>query len=743
LNYYKKLLTSYIFLPSFFLVLITIVFLSGYHVITRQKHAQSTEIVFSQACEYSDQKLASLREIIRLLSTSKNARQYASEDPQNPSRYNRLQLCKELANVVSISQPNCTILVTKAIDGHYCSNYTTGEMNDLNYGIKNLSLSNEEFQNIIDSFSASLITDAQFIPIKNSDGEEKCIIAVRLIFNNRYPLYVFASYDQEDLFLIKNSDNYGFALCQEKQIIMHSGSFSKQKILHLLENNKINEDYQQNTAFYNQKFTYVLVDEQESALTFTLFLIITICIIAWIIIIVLMTHLTKHMYAPILQLLNVSKQAETDDIQDMPRIISTSDEFDIIHNNLSSLMNNISVLESQLQQYHNPAQLKFIHDLLIGLIPEEQLTNLYAKYKITDIHKNYIVALVQINNLESAFADIFSISCTIRNKILKAIEVKSTPPLYCSIDLTQSEQAYIFYSSDASLVKEIFRCALHDSLPTCSSNITIAIGSVCDDLSLINHSFFHASQLVTQAQHSTVPAQILVYGEEKDNLSTAYSVFYPIHTEQALIRAVVNGKQNTWQTLLKNLIDRNRLDNANNLLHLSMMLTATIDRILHEANLNTEVIWKKQLIQLSSMQTCKSYDALYEKSFNFLLQLSESMEEVTQTDSLLVRNKLLEFIHTNYTQDISLLDLAEHLNMSKSYVSVLFKEMVGRNFKDYLSEYRVMKACEIISAKNGKVKLLDVASAVGCNSSSLQRLFSHYKGMSPTEWIANEFQKTN
>jgi two-component system, response regulator YesN len=95
--------------------------------------------------------------------------------------------------------------------------------------------------------------------------------------------------------------------------------------------------------------------------------------------------------------------------------------------------------------------------------------------------------------------------------------------------------------------------------------------------------------------------------------------------------------------------------------------------------------------------------------------------------------KMLQFINDNSHKDISLLDLADYLNLSRNYVSSLFKEATGSNFKDFLNKQRYDMACKII-AENPSKKIKDVAVLVGCSTDILIRLFLRYGGMRPHDY---------
>lgn len=91
------------------------------------------------------------------------------------------------------------------------------------------------------------------------------------------------------------------------------------------------------------------------------------------------------------------------------------------------------------------------------------------------------------------------------------------------------------------------------------------------------------------------------------------------------------------------------------------------------------------------------------------------------------------YINDNYSEDISLGEVAEHISFSQYYLSKLFKEVEGINFKDYLIKVRMEKA-KILLKKGTKIK--SVANLVGYTDPNyFSRAFKKYTGISPSEYI--------
>ena len=101
--------------------------------------------------------------------------------------------------------------------------------------------------------------------------------------------------------------------------------------------------------------------------------------------------------------------------------------------------------------------------------------------------------------------------------------------------------------------------------------------------------------------------------------------------------------------------------------------------------------------------------------------------------------KIIEFIKENYSwQDLSLATLAGHFNLTMNHISRTFKKHTNINFKDYIANYRIEKACEILM-EMPTVKIADLAKMVGYdNSARFIRNFKNIKGMSPGQYLKQE-----
>lgn len=95
--------------------------------------------------------------------------------------------------------------------------------------------------------------------------------------------------------------------------------------------------------------------------------------------------------------------------------------------------------------------------------------------------------------------------------------------------------------------------------------------------------------------------------------------------------------------------------------------------------------------------------------------------------------RLFDYVDQNYSQEITSREAAQICNMSYSYFSRKFKQVVGKTFIEYLNHVRIREAEKLLLGSD--MNITQIAMAVGFTSSSyFIKQFKRIKGVSPKKY---------
>lgn len=95
--------------------------------------------------------------------------------------------------------------------------------------------------------------------------------------------------------------------------------------------------------------------------------------------------------------------------------------------------------------------------------------------------------------------------------------------------------------------------------------------------------------------------------------------------------------------------------------------------------------------------------------------------------------KAIRYIVAHYTEPIALQNVAEHLNISRTYLSHLFADELHINFRRYINSVRINKARDLLREKT--LTITDICYRCGYdNARTFNRAFAQECGMPPNAY---------
>lgn len=119
---------------------------------------------------------------------------------------------------------------------------------------------------------------------------------------------------------------------------------------------------------------------------------------------------------------------------------------------------------------------------------------------------------------------------------------------------------------------------------------------------------------------------------------------------------------------------------------------------------------------------------------DYLTQSSKSAKLVQSSKmSDYYIKEALNYIEQNFQNNITIEDIAAVCGINRSYFGKIFRNSIGRSPQEFLINYRMVKAAELL--KLTSLSIAEIGSAVGYeNQLHFSRAFKTIYGVSPREW---------
>lgn len=402
------------------------------------------------------------------------------------------------------------------------------------------------------------------------------------------------------------------------------------------------------------------------------------------------------------------------------------DEFKVFQDNFNTLNNMNKELEKAILEKNQLSKQKYFRDLIFGIptskcpLSEEDLLSYYCVA--------YLELVPKVNEYEG---NDWFIQLQ-KNNIYLYIQNQNIYRECYAINTDQNTMAIIFQcenNQDAST----FLIPIYDLIDQ-SCALYISVSNTRKNISQISKSYKESQYLADYKytiNENTLITKDLIKNNSKD------SFFFPLTLENKFIHAIISKKDyaiSIFDELIEdNLKDKSLSpDTRRNFIY---SLIGTQIRVIQELKTTPQELIGHNFDYpyLYSNWTSKKTIDIIRKNFEDIINSIKDKETNNDEEQEII-DKMKNYIYENYNQDIMLIDIAEHCNISIAYSSTLFKKLSNTNFKEFLNKYRIKKACEIIH-ENPEIKTKDLSALVGFNSSnSFIRVFKKELEMTPKSY---------
>lgn len=154
----------------------------------------------------------------------------------------------------------------------------------------------------------------------------------------------------------------------------------------------------------------------------------------------------------------------------------------------------------------------------------------------------------------------------------------------------------------------------------------------------------------------------------------------------------------------------------------------------------TNLEMKEKILQLTKMQGFQTvlefFSILNELSVadrRVLVSNQFDSQDIVRTSKSRRIAKVCEYIDQKFEEPITLGEVASLVGMSESAFSHFFKKKTNTSFKDYLTNHRITKACQMLAETTHSIA--EICLICGFNNlSNFIRIFKKKKGTTPSEY---------
>ncbi len=233
-----------------------------------------------------------------------------------------------------------------------------------------------------------------------------------------------------------------------------------------------------------------------------------------------------------------------------------------------------------------------------------------------------------------------------------------------------------------------------------------------------------------------IPQSVLYYGlsftenEAVQSFSQESQVLDIGEMSELLKQRDKVGLLNYLKETLKNRTDDRTLNERCLYLMKQEILQATYSYLLQAGIQATSLFYDETSVNLLDKASQSALDLL--RWANYLFERSFAYEEeIAKTGTLIQR--INSYIHEHYQENIGRNDLAKVFYLAPEYLAKLYRKKTGRYLRDYIGEYRIERAKDLL--RNPEIRVSDVAGAVGIdNFPYFSTLFKKYTGFTPNEY---------
>jgi len=385
---------------------------------------------------------------------------------------------------------------------------------------------------------------------------------------------------------------------------------------------------------------------------------------------------------------------------------------------------------------------KFFNDLIYGTYKEEDLEINKEKLHLNMTSTIFVTVLLEIDDCMGVDEVLLESDRLNKQKSIKDYlsEYQVTENIIYIVELKSSLFALLFTFDDSvdyqkinTLLMDEAKKILQGIKDKTGISVTIALGNSVSNVEELYKSYTYCREVLSQKMFLG-KGTILSKLENSDKNVKERKLFYEI--DQELLTCVKNFDRDRMVHLIDYLFDEieaEKLRNPKKVQDICINIVSRLQITLSEMNETVEnifghgvVLWEK-LLKIETIPDIR----LWMK--NIFSAIIEYLQEKNDKTGRRITEMVKEYVRENYEKDISLKEISARFFYSPNHLGAILKEELGKGFNEFLTEYRMKKAAELL--EDPTKKIYEVANLVAYKSvTAFVNKFKEYYQLTPKEY---------
>lgn len=402
-------------------------------------------------------------------------------------------------------------------------------------------------------------------------------------------------------------------------------------------------------------------------------------------------------------------------------------------------------LKERLEQNLSLSREKILYDILRGKeFPFKAFDEIIREYGIKLFKGMVQVGIIEVGNFDArsreliksrGFEELMEKVQGIISKVLEQYESLGCNTIEMDIGvisvILQSESKKEV-SDFEEMTADFFEKVLKEIKEYANIRATIGIGGVYPKLEDISLSYMGAKAAL---RHKYILGGNRVIHISQSDYNEKQNLLYPAEREKLLVEYIMSGDDKAVK-LAENIFDDIAIGTEDNLKRIAFAANQLAFNVSNFIDMQYGFINKLYDSNKFNNVDFSGFDSKEQiKDFfiNFVTSLLNVVREYKPAQSNSLIKKACDYVLEHIEKEITLMTIADNLNISKNYFCSLFKQETGYNFLEYVTKVKMEWAKTLL--KGGSYKTYEVSEMLGYREASyFSRLFRKYTKLSPAEY---------